>query len=546
MALHRVMRDLALRSVSALALVLASSAHANDVPSPYAQLEVGIADLDHDLQLSIVGAPGARFALAASPQAGHRQTRFGTVCLDPRHTLVLANGLAVSGLTLDAAGRYTALMHVPARSHLLGFAPVFQGAVEDPRARFGVALSRSETRVIGNGSRGDFRGTPIGLFPGSTGLSGAVAGDVNGDGSNDLIVWDTSRMWLLLNDGTGGLVDGTSGATTGLPPMTRSPSRAALVDVDGDGDLDVVYAGNQAPPEDFRTHLLINDGHGLFTDGTDGTTTGTPLPGPTDARVFDILVTDFDGDRSPDVIVVGDWRIYLNDGHGRFRDVRGEPGRGWETRPALDAGYRGATGDFDGNGAIDFVTAFPGLPPHLYLNDGNAYFREGTNGPSTSLPAWPDPFGDIFNNFIVGDLDRDGDLDIMVMTNGGQTRTWINDGAANFVDETFIGPNGEPPRLPLRQTGSIGGVLVDVDRDGDLDLLQGNVNEQINDLYLNDGNGYFSDTRGSVAAGAPAVRNIEFWATAVDIDGDGDLDVIANGEWDFGHGFVRVAIFVNR
>jgi VCBS repeat protein len=536
-------------AVGVMAVVAAGAAAANDVPSPYAGLQVGIADVGQDLPITVSGAHSARFALAASPRGGFRHTPYGTLCLDRRHAVVLVNGLPGSGPTLDATGRYTYLVHVPARVGLLGRAPVFQAAVADVRAvPYGIALSRSETRVIGNGSRGDFRGPAVVPLPGNPNISGAVQGDVDHDGATDLVVWDGHHLLLLLGDGQGGFVDGTNGSTTGLPNTGEGTITAALVDVDGDGDLDLVYAGSPASPQDYRVRLLINDGQGRFTDGTDGTTTGFPVPGPRDGWLYGLLVADFDRDGSPDLIVIGDWRIYLNDGHGRFRDVRGEPGHGWDsaTAPTPATAWKGTTGDFDGNGTTDFIAVATGTPPHLYLNDGNAYFREGTNGPTTSLPPWPDPFLDDFTTFAAGDIDRDDDLDLVAMTSGGQSRTWINHGGGNFVDETFVGPHGEPPRLPLRQTGSGAVCLLDVDRDGDLDLFQGSSNDLGNELYLNDGNGYFSDTRGNLVAGAPAVRTIRYWCFPADIDGDGDLDIVAQGSWTFASGYTQVAIFVNR
>jgi VCBS repeat protein len=522
-------------------LVLAAvplPASANDRPSSYARLEVGVANLGENLPITVVGSPGAPFALAASSRAGERQTRFGRLCLDPRRTIVLANGVSGSGPTLDSRGRYDTSVSIPSRRRLLATAPVFQAAVVDARSASGIALSRSEMRSIGNGSHGDFRGSAFGVNPGTIHPYRAIAGDVDGDGYPDLFVWAAYEWWLLVNDRSGGFVDGTSGATTGLPTTARGPTDPVFTDIDGDGDLDIIYGGSQIFPNDYRIHLLVNDGHGRFTDGTDGATTGTPLVAPTDFVLAGLLIGDFDGDGSPDVIVIGDWRIYLNDGHGRFRDARSEPGRGWESRPRLGGGHA-ATGDFDGNGTIDFIAVLSDESPHLYLNDGNARFHDA---PATSLPAWPDPYG-VVRNFAVGDIDRDGDLDIVVATYGSYSRTWMNDGAGHFVDETFL-PSA-PARLPLRTASTDVVLLIDVDRDGDVDLIQGNIDEARNELYLNDGFGYFSDTREDPLTRAPSGSCIND-AISMDFDRDGDPDVLAEGLWEFGRGPEFEAIFVNR
>jgi hypothetical protein len=82
----------------------------------------------------------------------------------------------------------------------------------------------------------------------------------------------------------------------------------------------------------------------------------------------------------------------------------------------------------------------------------------------------------------MGDVDRDGDLDLVAGNYNHANRLYLNDGTGNFGPGTNITSDAH-------DTASV--VLGDVDRDGDLDLVAGNFNSQANRLYLNDGTGSF-------------------------------------------------------
>ena len=161
-----------------------------------------------------------------------------------------------------------------------------------------------------------------------------------------------------------------------LPAFYQSGSCVRPVDVDHDGDLDL-FVGTRVlpsyyglPPDQF---LLINDGKGNFTDGSD---TWAPqfkrLGMVTDARWF-----DYDGNGFPDLIVVGEWMpvtIFKNDGK-HLTIVENVPGldksEGWWNSIA--------TSDLDGDGDMDFILGNLGLnskfkpspksPISLYVND---------------------------------------------------------------------------------------------------------------------------------------------------------------------------------
>ena len=113
-----------------------------------------------------------------------------------------------------------------------------------------------------------------------------------------------------------------------------------------------------------------------------------------------------------------------------------------------------------------------------------------------------------------GEIDHDGDGDLIV-ANVGQDRVLINNGAGFFSDQTAA-------RYPTSDDATRKVALADVDDDDDLDVVLANSRDQQNKLYLNDGNGNFSDVTESHL---PAVRTVANDVDAVDVDCDGDLDL---------------------
>jgi len=105
-------------------------------------------------------------------------------------------------------------------------------------------------------------------------------------------------------------------------------------------------------------------------------------------------------------------------------------------------------------------------------------------------------------------VDDDGDLDAFMANNGGQAnKVWLNDGNGNFTD------SGQS----LRSSQSIHAELGDVDDDGDLDAFVGNY-QQANKVWINNGNGTFTNSGQSLGASDSVGISLG------DVDDDGDLD----------------------
>ena len=293
---------------------------------------------------------------------------------------------------------------------------------------------------------------------------------------------------------------------------------AAVADIDGDGDLDIVVAN------EFRPNiLLLNDGKGRFFDAS------ARLP-RTEHDSEDVGIADFDGDGDLDIVFVSEDdqtnELYLNDGAGNFIDASGRI-------PVTGTTNGLAVADLNRDGAPDLLLANNGQDAAV-INDGSGHFRDETEA---RLPASPD----VTQDLELGDVDGDGDLDLVV-GNEGANGLYINDGSGHFTDESRA-------RIPLRDTPeeTREADFGDVDGDGDLDLLFANVSAFVADadprnrLLINDGRGYFTDETGSRL---PPDTDSSFDGDFRDLDGDGDLDIVTgNSDVDLSQRRIAPALF---
>ena len=308
--------------------------------------------------------------------------------------------------------------------------------------------------------------------------------DVDGDGDLDLISTasgpsnDRKINRVYLNDGSGNFTD--SGQTLG----TNDTYGLAIGDVDGDGDVDIV-AGNAN--NGSAVLFYLNDGSGAFTLNAGATISGF--------NTGELELLDLDNDGDLDLYVGGlndPNRVYLNDGSGNFSDT----GQLLADEQTLGV----EAGDIDGDGDIDvYETTGGGDINRFWFNDGSGTF---TAGPSLgSARAW---------NSALGDVDGDGDLDLIEGRSNGASGSYLrlNDGSGSFDAATA-----------LSSTEVYALQLADMDGDGDLDLVEGNYTGG-NQVLLNDGSGNFSNTGQSLGSG------VTYGIAVGDVDGDGDLDVV--------------------
>lgn len=243
---------------------------------------------------------------------------------------------------------------------------------------------------------------------------------------------------------------------------------------------------------------------------------------PSNEMVFETLtvsnsdVGDYDNDGDLDIIIMGlnagthSTLLYNNDGLGNFT----------LSPVTFNDNYRNGQVefiDYDNDNDLDiFISGLVesgASKSRLYQNNSNVF---------TEIPfAFADNI--INNQFAWGDLDNDGDLDLLLMGNfeihDDYAYLFRNDGNSNFteISQSFF---------PLSQ-GNI--VFADMDNDGDNDIVAGGLNNGSSHLEIYENNGYFSFTFQTSLEGY-FNGDIELR----DFDGNGLIDIIKNGTTDTG------------
>ncbi|MHA0043630.1 FG-GAP-like repeat-containing protein [Deinococcus sp. PEB2-63] len=159
-------------------------------------------------------------------------------------------------------------------------------------------------------------------------------------------------------------------------------------------------------------------------------------------------------------------------------------------------------GDVDGDGDLDLLTPYGTLGRvAVRVNDGSGMFSGTQNVGVGSRPF----------SVAVGDVDGDGDLDLLTANeSGNNVSVRMNDGSGTFSGTQDVSVGTTPRSVAVG----------DVDGDGDLDFLAANVNSGNVSVRVNDGSGNFSGTQNVSVGDGP------FSVAVGDVDGDGDLDLL--------------------
>ena len=315
------------------------------------------------------------------------------------------------------------------------------------------------------------------------------------DGDADLDVFapgyrHPGGIWLLEQTG--------AFRYTGQTLALQSASWVSGGDLDGDNDIDI-FASSHGGPD----MVWLNDGSGVFEESEQEFA-------PAWSRINTLVDVDLDGDLD---VVVAVWddedQLWLNDGNGQFT-----PGG----KLTGNSSYGVAAGDIDNDGDPDLVFTPPattGLleylvdaePVRLWINDGKGRFERSPQEIAV-------PFA---HGVTLADLNGDANLDMVVGGNkkeASPTQVFFGDGAGGFT--------ASPETLPAMSTFAI--AHGDLDNDGDIDLVTGNL-EEPNEILLNDGTGHFKHQQWySRHHSSPHL---------VDLEGDGDLDIVdsSGGIW---------------
>ncbi|MFB9842819.1 VCBS repeat-containing protein [Mucilaginibacter ginsenosidivorans] len=340
---------------------------------------------------------------------------------------------------------------------------------------------------------------------------GLILFDANGDGKADLYVASGGyenqpgsppyQDRLYINDGKGNFTE----ATDALPKNFTSKLCVRAVDYNKDGKLDLFVSGRVDPwnyPKPVSSFILRNDskdGHAKFTDVTPSVAKSLVNVG----LVCDAEFTDFDNDGWPDLILAGEWMpvTFLKNDHGVFKNVTANTGienkLGWWNTIAA--------GDFDHDGDIDYIVGNTGL---------NTFFTA-----SDQYPAY----------ITAKDFDNNGSYDafpsVFLKDENGEMKEFPVHTRDDIIKQVLM-MRTKYQNYKSFATATMDDVLPPDMRKGAL-RLKANIQESV---YLrNDGNGKFTMIPLPLEA-----QTSELCGMVVDdFDGDGNLDVVMNGN-DYG------------
>jgi len=299
------------------------------------------------------------------------------------------------------------------------------------------------------------------------------------------------------------------GAGNDVGASTDSVSSAAVGDLDNDGDLDVVTGSRTG--EDYEVIAWRNGGTPFSSAWTQ-----SDVGASTDV-VRSVAVGDLDNDGYLDIVTGSgsdenfEVIVWQNDGVPF--------GGTWTQRDvgaSVDDVYSVAVGDLDNDGDLDIVSG-SGLAENYEViaweNDGTP-FDDAWTLHDVGTTSTDDVY-----SVAVGDLDHDGDLDIVSGSLWGDVIAWQNDGAP--FDGTWT------PCNVGASTDNVWSVAVgDLDNDGDLDIVSGSGSGEDYEVIAwgNDGTP-FSGTwpQNDVGASTDDVNSV----AVGDLDNDGCLDIVS-------------------
>jgi flagellin-like hook-associated protein FlgL len=273
----------------------------------------------------------------------------------------------------------------------------------------------------------------------------------------------------------------------------------AAMDVDGDGNQDLVLSCS-----DNQVYWMKGRGDGTFADAV---TLNAPSASAT--TTGPVRTVDVNNDGRKDIVVLGGTRtaVFINQGGGTY-----------SARATYGSVGAGLAVDLNNDGAVDLVG-----------NDGKALFNrgDGTFGAATTIFSAPS----VITDLAAGDINGDGALDLVLGGgNGsyGEIRVFAGNGRGAFTLSQSISVG--PSLMSVR-----GVSLGDFDHDGKLDLIGASdpgFSVRHVQVFHGNGDGTFSYASRLSTSGGTLGTDLD----ALDINGDGNLDIMSSaGVW-FGDG----------
>ena len=319
----------------------------------------------------------------------------------------------------------------------------------------------------------------------------ASIGDVNGDGKPDIML-AKGRHWplvdrVLIGDGKGGFAPARD-----LGTASDRSYAARLVDLDRDGDLDVVLSNDRPDPK----LVYLNDGRGQFTVGS--------TFGKAEWPTRNASVADVNGDDLPDIIVAnrygknpGGNYLCLNRGAGRFDDDC--------QRFSQESATTITPADVNGDGLVDLIV------PHRDGGQSMVYLQQARTGAAPTFTGVPfGPANAAIRASESGDFNGDGVVDLVAIDEANGLSLYAGTRAGGFAPGASLG---------REQTAPYALAVGDLNADGLTDIVVGYV-EAESVAYIRTGATFarvrFGDSKGTVYGFAIG-----------DVDLDGQVDIAA-------------------
>lgn len=390
-----------------------------------------------------------------------------------------------------------------------------------------------------------------------------AAGDLNGDGLDDIVVGGNSLFatTVLLQQQDGSFLQKAIVQPTEIRDVHYQDMGTLLFDADGDGDLDLYLArgGYESKPNTaaYRDRFFINDGKGNFTPDS------LALPQNFTSKSC-VRAADYDKDGDLDLFIAGrvePWSypkavssfIYRNDskeGHIRFTDVTSTvAGELNNIGLVSDALFT----DFDNDGWPDLVLAGEWMPPTFFKNNKGRFKNVTAETGLSDQVGW-------WNSIVAGDFDNDGDMDYIAGNLGQNSfykasaqypvsvyaKDFDNNGSYDAFMSLYLPASQDSPakkefpahlrddaikqmtgiKTKFRDFKSYAGATMDqlLTKDELKDALILRANNLSSGYCRNDGDGKFTLVPLPFMAQLSALNGM----ITDDFDGDGNIDVVMN------------------
>ena len=328
-------------------------------------------------------------------------------------------------------------------------------------------------------------------------------------------------------------------------------SGGLFFDYNNDGHLDIYLVNSGTLGSASEPHRHPNDMNILYRNKGDGTfVDATVEAGLQQNHGYGMgcLAADYDNDGDADLYLTsfGRNQLYRNNGDGTFTDVTSHAGVG-DGKWSVSASF----GDFNLDGHLDLYVAnyldyqletahgcflegvhiycgpheYPGARDTLYRNNGNGTFTDVTTRAMVRNAG--KGLGVLFT-----DYNNDGYPDIFVANDAVPDFLYRNNKDGTFTDVAVTA--GVAYNSEGRATASMGIASGDYDNDGVQDLFVTNFSLEINSLFHNDNDGFYTMTTFEAGLADASFSKLGFGAQFIDADNNGSLELfIANGHvWD--------------